>query len=1259
MRSVVKSFVLSLLAVASSMAQAPVPDALTTAGTTRVDAQGRRWAWVVVNASRPEALRSRTLAVFVKPGAPDDAGSFSRVAVLAPAPDAVTVKPLLERAAALGENMALLDSVTTELWAFTRWNDDKVVDPGAPPPTPPYAGVPPLAERLAALQQRAATDPETASSLQLMAAGRPSVRQILGQGWAGLMPVAEGGTATVEVRDWNAAAQASVSVLGRVVLVAEDPLPLPPPGTPFVLPEASAKGELNIKLRWASPPELARRALTQSGFNLWRVAKTAGDALPAQPTLEELLTAGAIRVNRTSAILPKKAFTEGAPAEVTDVTNTGADGATFFFADDNDRFHGGTPFQDGEQFHYYATARDLLGRDGMVSPGVLATACRRVPPPAPRELRVENDYRYTDGAPATRLQGFRVSWQPLADDPTQSTAAGATTETHYEVVRGTDLDELNDPRLRAGLDTIDFSAPTQPVLAQAFSTRVPHATGGDITVTDYSLDAGDPRHRDTFFFAVRAVRVLKIGGTVACETPGPYSAPVMAALRDRDGPPAPTADVLTVCARALVTPDGAAMVPADGPVPVGEVLFRATCARHDESIAWAEFEYEINAGNGERFTGLLGRHFFGDGATEVSVDWQVAINPQQQNHTRRVRCRVGGYIGTVSRPAENFQEIDASTTSVNEVRFLAGELSPLNFDPAHPLAAELRTEPTARTFGPPSAENASDALFAAGTAFDVGAEVLIQVDQGGGTWRFLGVDSVKNEFPRVVRFVDGVRGSPTFTARPLRGWQMRAPDVQQGEVCVPVAVPSAPREDDPGGAAPVLIIGKLVGEAREYRIYRQVADGPLTLIKQGTGKPGSATDPDPLARTASFAMADALRLASCVPKTYFLQVFDKHGNPSPMTIIFQDLCLGAKLPQPRLSEPKPAGTDAAPAMTVEWFCEPEGVERFSFIVTSSTQLSVSLSSFTAGITLPFVGTVQSQTASKKTKLKFTSTQLTPVVGGPQFDEASTPFSRSGARFRVQVPVTAGTEYRIQVAAVGAKGETGPLSIVREFLWKPPPDFNDPAIPWPVRALPPVSLFASGAANGTVQAVAVPLSPGDFPLRRGGMADGVSGGQVVAAVRIGRQLITPQQMQPTPTGPVFNPFAGSAAAGRASFSGFLYTQAGASAPETPLPCVLYREQVANALFPQVSGDVMQVTPMIRTVREEALIYQGVPSFRLLDPHLAIQPTGNYVVDDEVTDFFLLDTQPAVSGATYRYHLLRFDPQTMEPVQTIPCGDVTIP
>jgi hypothetical protein len=118
----------------------------------------------------------------------------------------------------------------------------------------------------------------------------------------------------------------------------------------------------------------------------------------------------------------------------------------------------------------------------------------------------------------------------------------------------------------------------------------------------------------------------------------------------------------------------------------------------------------------------------------------------------------------------------------------------------------------------------------------------------------------------------------------------------------------------------------------------------------------------------------------------------------------------------------------------------------------------------------------------------------------------------------------------------------------------------------------------------------------------------------------------------------------------------------------LPAVLYREQVANEKFPTVSGDVIQVSPMM-----ERMAYQS-PRFvdneqsegiTIWDPYIGVvstfiaYPPGEDRGLDYFIDLYLLDTQPVQKGAAYRYTLVRFSGGTGEIEEVIPAGTVTIP
>jgi hypothetical protein len=127
---------------------------------------------------------------------------------------------------------------------------------------------------------------------------------------------------------------------------------------------------------------------------------------------------------------------------------------------------------------------------------------------------------------------------------------------------------------------------------------------------------------------------------------------------------------------------------------------------------------------------------------------------------------------------------------------------------------------------------------------------------------------------------------------------------------------------------------------------------------------------------------------------------------------------------------------------------------------------------------------------------------------------------------------------------------------------------------------------------------------------------------------------------------------------------LFTHA-TDATQHLLPCVLYRQQVANTSFPNVSGDVIQCSPLIGKIAwTRPVSADGQPSngaAELVDPFFRWFPciwNGNAEIGDtRLLSLFLVDTQPVVGGARYRYWLMRFD-ERGEPVQAIPCGEVTI-
>ena len=89
-------------------------------------------------------------------------------------------------------------------------------------------------------------------------------------------------------------------------------------------------------------------------------------------------------------------------------------------------------------------------------------------------------------------------------------------------------------------------------------------------------------------------------------------------------------------------------------------------------------------------------------------------------------------------------------------------------------------------------------------------------------------------------------------------------------------------------------------------------------------------------------------------------------------------------------------------------------------------------------------------------------------------------------------------------------------------------------------------------------------------------------------------------------------------------------------------LLYRQQVANTLFPTVPGDTLQVSPLIRKIAWIPTATQdGRSGARLIDPFFALtltNPPPEAAHESSVLDVWLLDTHGVTEGARYHYYLV---------------------
>jgi hypothetical protein len=600
-----------LLGAGPLRAQTGIDRLVIMAGTTTVDTQGRDWAYLVWQATEPESIRSRMFAVYSKPGDANSAALYERQAIVGIQTDPVVIQPLLQRSVHLGQDLVSLEETINNLF-------EKLM----PDPTLP------LAEKLSAVIRGSLENPDHFKNLVLMARVHPAVGMCLGWAHASLIPGPVGTATTFELRVYDVAADRDLGVVGRVTVRAGQPVVLPAPGRPVEVFDSSPKGDLNAKMRWATPDDLRRLSMLQHGFNVYRVQRALAEANNFQiaPPSPEVLLAlvqsdpSVHGLNHVPVLNPRD-YTE---AEALDLA---ADPATFFFSDWNDRFNPATTvpqadFINGAQFYYFLTARDLLGRDGLVSPGTLMTICDRMPPMAPRRVRVVNHYAYNGAAGEQRLQ---VIWKQNETTPLDMTTA-------YYVYRWTGLPELH---AHAGDPLFNLVAgPIAPIPGSVTNSFLDNGPGAPSMPADAGV---------TFWYTVVAV------DNGACPPGGnrsPHSAPAYGVLRDRVGPDGPGGRLEITCTKPVATFNG---VGADTPLrdlDPNAYHYRLSAQRDRLALSWAEFFYEIPGLTPQPV--FVDRQWFAPGEMTTLVDFSLSKAGLPPNAAPLFHCRFGAANGKVS-----------------------------------------------------------------------------------------------------------------------------------------------------------------------------------------------------------------------------------------------------------------------------------------------------------------------------------------------------------------------------------------------------------------------------------------------------------------------------------------------------------------------------------------------------------------------------------------------------------------------------------
>lgn len=467
--------------------------------------------------------------------------------------------------------------------------------------------------------------------------------------------------------------------------------------------------------------------------------------------------------------------------------------------------------------------------------------------------------------------------------------------------------------------------------------------------------------------------------------------------------------------------------------------------------------------------------------------------------------------------------------------------------------------------------------------------------------------------------------------------------------CAHVARPA-----DSRAVVPIRVRLVLPERAAEWRVYRSVDDGPVTLIAEGIGNP-----PGQPPRTFVEASDDAMPSAGA-RLCYFGQVSDEHGNWSPMGPLGCEDVLPGSLPKPLLAKPESEGTRDRPVMRLRWFCAPPGVQRFRVVMEPKAG-DFPVQGVSAGVARakpilwgspkPVMWAGGSVDGAGRRMLRVTSM----IETGPVAAEPLGVALGEGPDFEFAVDVDPRVEYEIRVVPVDARGNAGYGSDARRFTWTDPNPLAAGEVPWPSRPLPAVVSHHPGLGAVLLQGETL-IWPG-------------TGAATPVGVRIGRIPLglreTREDLLRSGWGENGGRLLRTQALRSAVMAGsgldlFLFEDSrsrGRDRSIRVLPAVLYRQQVTNAEYSEVSGAVVQVSTLVRGVAAHVLADQGGVEF--LDPMMGLTlATGNGAGDPGSVEVHVLDLHPVVAGARYRYWLVHFDDRG-EPDRTFPAGDVEVP
>jgi hypothetical protein len=384
---------------------------------------------------------------------------------------------------------------------------------------------------------------------------------------------------------------------------------------------------------------------------------------------------------------------------------------------------------------------------------------------------------------------------------------------------------------------------------------------------------------------------------------------------------------------------------------------------------------------------------------------------------------------------------------------------------------------------------------------------------------------------------------------------------------------------------------------------------------------------------------------------YYAQTLDANGNASAMErIACVPLASCESLEPPTLLPVEAAGTAAAPLMRVTWFGSPHGVSRFELFVSANRELYASAAP-AAGLTADLAEHPLNLPDYEGIDFSVHETSQVIVINP----------TATNATYSYDLPVELGVNYQVLVRAAGPGSYDtrcrSAFSNEERFDWSSSATAAGIDVPWPARELPHPGNATSFHASLTAEFLS---------LNTGWQGVGIRIGTMLTPSDPAIDLQGLNDDFPIPAGVTLPPgMTRYRLEGHTEPMFFLFYELQTFLRELGyrerfvgclFPVVVYRYEVSSGSDP-VSNDVVQVTPLMEEIAfEHTAAPTSAPVTIIHDPFIGINYSPN---DPETRNIFLLDRQPVISGAKYRYIIVRLDDVTKEIDRVMLTNEVTIP